>query len=87
MESVMPRPVAIFIHPECQLSGFDKDTQPHHVIEDHWTMAHVLHKASSFNSVGQARRAGWNIPIPDGVTIETVGKMKRLVLIVNLGKE
>ena len=30
------------------------------VIEDHWKMAHVIHKAGLFPSVSQARKNGWN---------------------------
>ena len=48
-----------------------------HIIEDHWIMAHILHKAGTFPSVGQARKNGWNKPIPEGFTFITVGKKAR----------
>ena len=46
-------------------------------IQDHWIMAHVLHAAGIFTSVSQARKNGWNKPIPNGFTILTVGKKAR----------
>jgi hypothetical protein len=47
------------------------------IIEEHWIMAHILHKAGIFPSVSQARKNGWNKPIPEGFTILTVGKKAR----------
>lgn len=47
------------------------------IIEDHWIMAHILHKAGIFPSVSQARKNGWNKPIPDGFTELTVGKKSK----------
>ncbi len=47
------------------------------VIEDHWLMAHVMHKAGIFPSVSQARKNGWNKPIPEGFNIHVVGKKRK----------
>ena len=44
------------------------------IIEDHWNMAHILHQAGIFPSVTQARKNGWDKPIPEGFTFITVGK-------------
>jgi hypothetical protein len=44
------------------------------IIEPHWIMAHILHQAGIFPSVSQARKQGWNKPIPEGFTMLTVGK-------------
>jgi hypothetical protein len=44
------------------------------IIEDHWIMAHILHASGNFPSVSQARKNGWNEPIPEGFTMLTVGK-------------
>jgi hypothetical protein len=44
------------------------------IIEEHWIMAHILFEAGIFPSVSQARKNGWNKPIPEGFTILTVGK-------------
>jgi hypothetical protein len=43
-------------------------------IGDNWIMAHVLHAAGIFTSVSQARKNGWNKPIPNGFTALEVGK-------------
>jgi hypothetical protein len=44
------------------------------IIQDHWTMAHIIHKAGIFPSISQAKKNGWNKPIPVGFTILTIGK-------------
>jgi len=46
-------------------------------IEEHWIMAHIIHEAGLFPSVSQARKNGWNKPIPEGFTMLTVGKKAR----------
>jgi len=46
------------------------------IIEDHWTMANLLHAAGIFPSVSQARKNGENRPIPQGFTILKRGKTK-----------
>lgn len=51
------------------------------IIEDHWTMAHIMHKADIFSSVSQARKNGWNKPIPEGFNHFIVGKLKRNIFI------
>jgi len=50
-------------------------------IEDHWIMAHVMHKAGIFPSVSQARKNGWNKPIPKGFNHLMVGKLRRNIFI------
>ena len=60
--------------------GFDDENI---MIEDHWIMAHVMHMAGVFPSVGIARKQGWNKPIPDGFSEFTVGKAKKKVWILN----
>ena len=77
-----------FIHPkmsekDMKSFGFweDKDSAWH--IEDNWIMAHIMHLAGVFPSVGIARKNGWNKPIPEGFSEFTVGKMKKKVWILN----
>ena len=77
-----------FIHPkmsekDMKSFGFweDKDSAWH--IEDHWIMAHIMHLAGVFPSVGIARKNGWNKPIPEGFSEFTIGKMKKKVWILN----
>lgn len=43
-------------------------------IQDHWNMANIIHIAGIFSSISQARKNGWNKPIPNGFTILTIGK-------------
>ena len=57
------------------------------IIEDNWIMAHILHKAGIFPSISQARKNGWNKPIPEGFNILTVGKKaKKKTLFIFLEK-
>jgi mannose/cellobiose epimerase-like protein (N-acyl-D-glucosamine 2-epimerase family) len=42
--------------------------------ESNWCMAHILHNVGMFKSITQARKNGWDKPIPEGFTIITVGK-------------
>ena len=66
------------------LMGFDDcDTGMNIMIEDDWLLAHVMHRAGIFPSVGIARKNGWNRPIPDGFSDFTVGKNKKKVWILN----
>ena len=66
------------------LMGFDDcGTGMNIMIEDHWLLAHVMHRAGIFPSVGIARKQGWNKPIPDGFSEFTVGKSKKKVWILN----
>jgi len=55
-------------------------------IQDNWLMAHILHASGNFPSVSQARKNGWNEPIPDGFTILTVGKKakRKEIFILNI---
>ena len=76
-----------FLHPkvsdrDIELFGFDGAKNCFH-IEDNWLMAHVMHVAGIFSSVGIARKNGWNKPIPDGFSEFTIGKNKKKVWILN----
>jgi len=44
------------------------------IIEDGWSMSHILFHSGVFKSISQARKNGWNKPIPEGFNIMTVGK-------------
>jgi len=54
------------------------------VLQTNWIMANVMHAAGLFPSAGQARKNGWNKPIPDGWTDLIKGKLKREITILNL---
>ena len=76
-----------FLHPkvsdkDIELFGFMDAPNCFH-IEDNWIMAHVMHMAGVFPSVGIARKNGWNKPIPNGFSEFTVGKSKKKVWILN----
>jgi hypothetical protein len=75
-----------FVHPsisdkDIELFGFDDiENVP---IQEHWLMAHIMVEAGLFNSVSNARKNGWNKPIPNGFWQKKVGKMKILISILN----
>jgi hypothetical protein len=45
------------------------------------TMAHIMARAGFFRSVGEARKNGWNKPIPSGFSKLVVGKGDRMKVI------
>lgn len=47
------------------------------------TLAHLMAEAGVFPSVGQAKKNGWNKPIPLGFSHFIVGKKKSSVAILN----
>ena len=60
--------------------GFDDENI---MIEDHWIMAHVMHMAGIFPSVGIARKNVWDKHIPPNMSEFTVGKGKKKIWILN----
>ena len=74
-----------FVHPsfsdlDLKFLGFDEENI---LIEEHWTMAHIMHNVGIFDSVNQARKNGWNKPIPFGIWQKKVGKKRVLISIMN----
>jgi len=55
-------------------------------IGSRWCMAHILHNVGMFPSISQARKNGWDKPIPWGFTELTVGKKakKQDIFILNI---
>lgn len=51
-------------------------------ITDDMSMAHVMAQIGLFPSVSQARKNGWNKPIPDGFTDFRSGKNKVRITIL-----
>lgn len=51
-----------------------RETDPVCLLEDGDTMLDLLTKTRVFSSRGQARKAGWDKPIPDGYTELRLGK-------------
>jgi len=66
-----------------------KDDDEFIEIQDNWSMANILKEAGIFRSTSQARKNGWNKPIPSGFSFHVVGKNKnkRMIYILNLEKE
>jgi len=52
-------------------------------IEEKDIMAHLMTKAGIFKSVSDARRNGWDKPIPKGFTDLRIGKKKTRITIFN----
>ncbi len=71
------------------LGPLDKDDGP--LVEfdpsEFTSVAHVMHHAGIFKSVGEARRNGWNKPIEQGFSHFRVGKRKLDIFILNDIKE
>lgn len=64
-----------------------EEHEPVEVMEVGTTFADLLVKFGIFPSKGQARKSGWDKPIPDGWTEIQVGKMKHKFFIWNPSNE
>jgi len=53
-------------------------------IQPNWLMAHITYRAGLFQSISQARKNGWNKPIPSGFSEHIIGKKRIHVYIFNL---
>ena len=55
-------------------------------IQPKWCMAHIMHSIGLFKSITQARKNGWDKPIPEGFTKITVGRKakKQELFILNI---
>lgn len=51
--------------------------------DDSWTMAHIMNAAGIFKSVSEARKNGWNKPIPNGFSHHVVTKRKINIFILS----
>jgi hypothetical protein len=60
-----------------------EETDKFIVIQPEWIMAHLVAGAGIFKSVGDAKRNGWNKPIPNGWSSFTIGKLKHKLFILN----
>jgi len=68
---------------DIELFGFEDDASSAVELEDSWMMAHVMHAAGIFPSVGQARKQGWDMSVPRGFWMKEIGKKKLRVCILN----
>jgi hypothetical protein len=72
----------LFSLPESDWWGFEPDDYIE--IQHHWTMANIAVEMGLFPSVGQAKKNGWDKPIPEGFTEKNkLGKMKKSLFIHN----
>jgi hypothetical protein len=72
----------VFNLPESDWWGFDPND--HIEIQSHWTFAHLAVEMGLFPSVSQAKKNGWDGPIPEGYTEKIkIGKMKKSMFIHN----
>lgn len=53
----------------------------------HKTIAHLLSDAKIFSSTSDAKRNGWDKPLPEGFSQFTIGKIKKKITIFNEKKE
>ena len=51
---------------------------------DKLVLAHLMHRANLFSSVSEARRNGWDKPVPTGFSQYVVGQYRALITILNL---
>ncbi len=83
------KPEMNFIHQslmgdkELFFGPIEADDGPFVELVDTWLLAHVMHHAELFKSVGDARKSGWNKPIPAGFSKFSVGKNKFNIFILN----
>lgn len=54
--------------------------------DDGANMTHLLVKVGKFPSLSQARKNGWDKPIPEGFMEHRIGKGKNMVIIWTLNK-
>ena len=47
------------------------------------SMAHIVHAAGLFPSLSQAKKNGWDKPIPRGYSEHTIGKLRRKIYIIH----
>jgi hypothetical protein len=69
------------------MGPFDDSDGPFIIFDDSHTMAHLLHMAGCFKSITQARKNGWDKPVPLGYQQVSIGKRRFMVYILNKYEE
>ena len=59
----------------------DDDGITIHLTSEYRSMAHILAKIVFFKSVSEAKRNGWDKPIPQGFSKHTVGKGDKMKVV------
>jgi len=68
---------------ELFMGPFESDDGPLIRFPDNWIMAHIMYTAGIFKSISDARRNGWDKPIPKGYQELTVSKRRVKIYILN----
>ena len=68
---------------ELLMGPFEPTDGPVIRFPESWSMAHIMHTAGIFKSVGEARKNGWNKPIPNGFQHLIVTKRKISIYVLN----
>lgn len=72
----------VFSLPETDWWGFEPEDSIE--LKEDWTMANIAVEMELFPSLNQARKNGWDGPIPSGYTFKNrIGKMKKSLHIHN----
>jgi len=85
----LPTPGLNFVHEDVSLTDLNLFMAPIHPEEEFvrfdnsWTMAQVVVHVGLFQSLTQARKNGFNKPIPSGFSQHVMGKKKTTVFILN----
>lgn len=85
----LPMPGVNFVHESVSDADLDLFMGPIHPQEEFvrfgeaWTMAHIALHLGMFQSLTQARKNGFNKPIPEGFSQHVMGKKKTAVAILN----
>lgn len=68
---------------ELFMGPFDKTDGPVIRFPESWSMSHIMHAAGIFKSVGEAKRNGWDKPIPNGFQHLVVSKRKVSIFVLS----
>ena len=62
--------------------GMTRETHHFQMFTDKESMAHLLKRAGIFKSVGEAKRNGWDIPVPAGFSQHRIGRNRTEVTVL-----
>jgi len=62
----------------------DEQDQETFILNEKLVIAHFMAIAGIFPSIGQARKNGWDKPIPPGFSQFVVGKKRSMITILNI---
>lgn len=68
---------------ELLMGPFEPSDGPVIRFPESWSMSHIMHAAGIFKSVSEARKNGWDKPIPNGFQHLVVTKRKINIYVLN----